>query len=89
MSEPTPYLLEFPCEFPIKAIGRGGDDFAARVAAIVRRHAPDQEHCPVSCRPSKGGKFTAVTIGLQAHSQAQLDAIYRDLNACVEVIMVL
>ena len=37
MSEET--LLEFPCAFPIKAMGRAEADFEALVVQIVRRHA--------------------------------------------------
>ena len=31
-------LFEFPCRFPLKAMGRVADDFEATVVAIVRRH---------------------------------------------------
>jgi uncharacterized protein len=89
MSEPSPSLLEFPCDFPIKAFGRSRDDFDARVAEIVRRHVDDlKEHAVVS-RSSRGGKFTSVTVTLRATSQAQLDAIYRDLSSCPDILMVL
>ena len=32
--------LEFPVDFPLKAIGTGVDDFEAVVLEIVRRHVP-------------------------------------------------
>ncbi|QSA97075.1 YbeD family protein [Methylococcus sp. EFPC2] len=89
MSEPRPPLLEFPCDFPIKAFGRCGEDFDLRVVEIVRRHAPDLGENAVSSRPSTGGKFAAVTIVVRARDQAQLDAIYRDLSASPDVIMAL
>jgi len=87
MSERAASLLEFPCDFPVKAFGRGGEDFDLRVVEIVRRHAPDLGESAVSSRASKGGRFTAVTITVRAHSQTQLDAIYRDLSASDHVIM--
>ncbi len=31
--------IEFPCDYPIKIIGLGEDDFAGRMLALVQRHA--------------------------------------------------
>lgn len=81
-------LLEFPCEFPIKAIGRG-DDLLERVYALLSPHAPDLEQTALSSRPSGNGNFIAVTVTITATSQAQLDAIYHELTRCEQVIMAL
>ncbi len=86
---PSESPLQFPCEFPIKAFGLDGGDFARLVADIARRHAPGLQDSAVVSRPSKGGKYLAVTVLVQAESKAQLDAIYRDLGACPEVVMAL
>jgi putative lipoic acid-binding regulatory protein len=83
-------LLQFPCEFPIKAVGLTQETLEITVITIVNRHAPGQlTEAGVTCRPSKGGKYTAVTINLRAQSQAQLDAIYRDLSSSPDIMMVL
>lgn len=82
-------LLEFPCDFPIKAFGLSREDLPALVAAIVRRHAPDLGEGAVSWRQSGGGKYTAVTVTVRARSKAQLDAIYRELTACLDIATVL
>lgn len=90
MSEQTaPPLLEFPCDFPIKAFGPGSDDFPTRVADIVRVHAPDLQESSIVSRPSKGGRYMAVTVVVRAINQDQLDAIYRDLSANADVLMAL
>lgn len=81
--------LQFPCEFPIKAFGLGAAGFDALVAGIVRRHVPDFPETAVSSRPSKGGKYEAVTVVVVVESRDQLDAIYRDLTADPAVIMAL
>lgn len=81
--------LKFPCEFPIKAMGPADDGFDALVVGIVRRHAPDLSEGAVSSRPSRGGKYLSVTVMVPATSRAQLDAIYQDLHACGQVLMVL
>lgn len=82
-------LLEFPCQFAIKAMGKARDDFDAIVVEIVRRHVEDIREGAVTSRPSKGGNYTAVTVVIEATSRSQLDAIYLDLTACPDVLMAL
>jgi putative lipoic acid-binding regulatory protein len=43
----------------------------------------------VTRRLSSGGKYLAVTATIIAESRAQLDDIYRDLNAQERVVMAL
>ena len=84
-------LLEFPCRFPIKAMGRGNGAFEAIVVQIVRAHAelwPGEDE-PVRTKPSRNGNFVGVTVVVEATSQAQLDAIYQDLTDCPDVLMAL
>lgn len=85
----VPPLLEFPCDFPLKVFGAGNEGFVDRVAAIVRRHAPDLETDCIRSRASKEGRYLAVTVRLRARSQDQIDSIYRDLSADPEVLMAL
>ncbi len=90
-------LLEFPCEFPIKAMGKaensdgGGDElpFDALVVSLIRKHAPDIREGAIKTRPSKNGNFISVTVTITATSKAQLDAIYYDLTAEKRVLMAL
>lgn len=80
-------LLEFPCEFAIKAFGRHGTDFEQTVYALVKAHAPELTTDNLSSRESSGGRYVAVTASINAQSKAQLDAIYRDLSASEQVLM--
>ncbi len=89
MSEQGPTLLEFPCDFPIKIMGRSGEDFDTEVIALVRRHVPDLSEGAISLRASRGGNYLSVTVTVRATSQEQLDAIYRDITACDKVVMAL
>lgn len=82
-------LLEFPCQFAIKAMGLSRDDFDAIVVEIVRRHVDDLHEGAVTTRPSSGGKYTAVTVMIEATSRAQLDAIYQALTDSPDVLMAL
>ena len=89
MSEPQDSLFEFPCQFPIKAMGRADGDFASVVVEIVSRHAPGVDATAMCVRPSRGGKWIAVTLTIEAQSRPQLDAIYRDLSAHEQVVWAL
>jgi uncharacterized protein len=82
-------LLEFPCDFPIKVMGRAEPGFDALVVELVRRHCPDLREGAVKVRPSKGGKWVSVTVTMRAESKSQLDAIYLDLTAHEKVVMAL
>jgi putative lipoic acid-binding regulatory protein len=89
VSDETETLFEFPCDYPIKVMGRMEPGFDSLVLELVRRHAPDIREGAVSSRPSKGGKWISVTVTLRAESKSQLDAIYLDLTAHEKVVMAL
>jgi putative lipoic acid-binding regulatory protein len=81
--------LKFPCEFPIKVMGRTQDGFAQAVVAVVRRHAPDFDPATLEMRSSRAGNYLSVTATIHATSRAQLDDLYRDLTSHPMVTMVL
>ena len=87
--EPELELLTFPCNFPIKAMGKAEDDFDHLVIQIIRKHAPDLPEDAVKARLSNGGNFVSVTVTVWAESKAQLDNIYMDLTANERVLMAL
>lgn len=82
-------LLEFPCQFPIKVMGLAGQDFDTLVIEIVKRHVTCLDDNAVRLRPSREGKYTAMTVTIEAHSQQHLDAIYIDLSTHERILMVL
>jgi hypothetical protein len=89
ISDPDQPPLQFPCTFPIKAMGLASGTFASVVVGIVRRHVPEVAEAAITVRPSAAGKYLAVTVTIEARSQVQLDAIYQDLVACEQVLMAL
>jgi putative lipoic acid-binding regulatory protein len=90
MTEPaSPSLLTFPCDFPVKVIGRKEPDFESSVLVIFRRHVATLPPEAVSTRDSGGGKFTALTVTVTATSQQQLDDLYRELSRAPAVLMAL
>jgi len=63
--------------------------FEAEMVKIARKHVPHLEDAAVVSRPSKTGKYLALTLTIQAESQAQLDDIYREFSAHKDVRMTL
>ena len=82
-------LLEFPCRFPIKAMGLDEAEFEAHVLQIISAHVDDIGPDDVSIRPSSKGKFLAVTVTIVAQSQEHLDRVYRNLTASERILYVL
>lgn len=87
MSDNT--LLEFPCRFPVKVVGRDEPEFHAALEAILAEHVRDRENLALSDRSSREGRFISITVTLNATSREELDALYRALSASEHVIMAL
>ena len=81
--------LAFPCDFPIKVMGRKQPGFAQAVTDIVVKHAPDFDLSTVEMRPSRKGRYLSITCVVRATSREQLDALYQELCDHPSVVMVL
>lgn len=81
--------LQFPCEFAIKAFGLASDEFEVTVLTIIRNHVETLREDAIKNRPSKDGKYIALTIMIEAESKEQLDAIYGELSSHPLVLMAL
>ena len=84
-SEEQETLFEFPCEFPVKAMGKTCAELEVAVIEIMNRHVPDLCEGALKMRPSSKGTYTAITVIIQAQSKAQLDSIYMELTACEHI----
>ena len=82
-------LLKFPCDFPLKVMGRRSDDFRSIVLGIVQKHAGDIEAGRIEERPSRDGNYLSLTCTFAAQSREQLDALYKELTSCERVLVVL
>lgn len=87
--ENQPELIGFPCRFPIKVMGRAEAGFREQALKLVEQHAGRVDEQDVRATASRNRKFTALTITINASSQAQLDKIYQDLTDCEEVLVAL
>ncbi|MCG6869761.1 MAG: DUF493 domain-containing protein [Gammaproteobacteria bacterium] len=89
MDERDEDILEFPCDFPIKAMGLSRPGFRERVVEIVGNHVAFVSEHAVKSTSSATGKYTSVTVLITASSRVQLDRIYQELTDCEDVIMAL
>lgn len=87
--QPNEGKLQFPCEFTFKIIGKANSKFEGEVIAIMRSHFPQMSEGAVTIKHSRNTNYLALSITVNATSQAQLDAAYRDLTAHPETLFVL
>lgn len=82
-------LIEYPCDFPIKIMGKAQQNFTRTAVSIVKHHAPDFDEATVELRESKGGNYLSITCTIRATSRDQLDALYLALtsNSMVSVVL--
>lgn len=88
-SETSISLLEFPCRFPIKVMGRQDEDFERIVSEIIFSHARLMADEGLRITPSRAGTYVSITAVIEATSQQQLDTIYQALTDCEHVLMAL
>lgn len=79
-------VIKFPCEFPIKAMGRATPELEIAVLEIMNRHVPDLGEGAVRTRKSRNGNYLSITVTIQARSREQLDAIYMELTSCEHIV---
>jgi putative lipoic acid-binding regulatory protein len=82
-------LLAFPCDFPIKVMGKRQAVFAQTMVDIVKRHAPDFDPASLEMRASREATYLSLTLTIRATSREQLDELYRELCDHPMVTMVL
>jgi len=87
MSDET--LLEFPCDFPIKIMGKESAEFQSLARSLVEKHTGPLADDAVVSALSRKGTFVSVTVTVVAQSQEQLDDIYRELTSNEAVLMAL
>ncbi len=82
-------LLDFPCDFPIKMMGREQPEFRDAAVALIERHTGKIRSDAIRTALSRNGNFLSVTIMIKAQSQQQLDDIYSDLTEHEEILVAL
>ena len=82
-------VMQFPCDFPVKVMGRDTESFRSLTLAIVERHAGPLAAGSITERNSRQGRFLALTYTIRAESKAQLNRIYQDLTDSGVVLVAL
>ncbi len=89
MSDDAATGLEFPCDYPVKAMVRTGQGVQDQVLEAIRQHAALSDAEPIRVRPSRNGRFESVTVTVQAESREQLERVYGELRGLDVVVMML
>ncbi|MEZ5553888.1 YbeD family protein [Haliea sp.] len=89
MTAQEPPKIEFPCEYPIKVLGRSSEDFRSLIVTVFERHAPGFDQETIVVKGSSKGTFTSLTITITATGPEQLRALHQDLMATGQVQMVI
>jgi uncharacterized protein len=74
-------LITFPCDFPIKVMGRTQADFSAEMIKTIQKHAPTFDASKIEMKGSSKGNYTSLTCLCHVESKLQLDNIYRALTS--------
>ena len=82
-------LIEFPCHYEVKVMGKDNHDFHSEVRRIVSVHCEAVEDHHFRQRSSSKGKFISVTAKVYVENRAHLEALYGDLRASDHVLYTL
>lgn len=86
-----PYdVLDFPCRFEIKVMGRPSNRFRALVGKIFTQHLNTSEDLlQILEKHSRNGRYVSMTYIIWARYKEQIRGIYVDLSRCDGVVMTL
>ncbi|MDI9818221.1 MULTISPECIES: YbeD family protein [unclassified Legionella] len=82
-------IIEFPCDFPLKVIGKHTVDFFKEISDITRKHFPPTLDEAIRYQESQQGNYISITITVYVEDQMTLDAFYLELTKHPDVKMVL
>ncbi|HJP12124.1 MAG TPA: DUF493 domain-containing protein [Gammaproteobacteria bacterium] len=82
-------VFNFPCDYPIKIIGKDRPDFESTVRNIIELHVGKLHNNQITSKESSKGAYISLTVRIIASSRSQLDAINRSLQNCPMVAYLL
>ena len=88
-NNPEKSLIEYPCDFPIKVMGKNNPDFKSAVIHMCQQFDPNFNLDSIEVRSSKENKYIGLTVLIHATSREQLDEVYRTLSTHPLVSVVL
>lgn len=82
-------LIDYPCDFPIKVMGKQDPGLAQALTEVVQIYDPGFDPATVEIRMSTKGNYVGLTFTVKATSREQLDELYRALHGHPLVSVVL
>jgi uncharacterized protein len=82
-------LIDFPCSFTIKIMGKQHDLFLVTIEDVIKQHIQNFSRDQIKTRPSAQGNYLAISAEVYVYNQNQLDDLYRELSSHPMVSMVL
>lgn len=79
MQDQEPPRIEFPCDYPVKVLGRRVPEFEDVVVEVIERHSPGFSRESISLRASREGTFVSLSVQITATGKDQLRALHQDL----------
>ena len=73
-------LIDFPCDYKLKAMGHNTEEFIELVFEITQRYAPEVSRESMKVTDSKGKKYISVNITFYATCIEQIHGVYGDLK---------
>lgn len=70
-------------------MGRNDTLFRASALTIIQQHYPNITQADLDQKLSKNAQYLSLTLNIVAQNQPTLDALYRDLSASPNILMVL
>ncbi len=89
ISDKSAKLIEFPCKFPIKVLGKDCKEFYKAVTSIMHSHSQNFSEEKAQKNKSKKGKYISFTCIVDVNNQNELDKIYIDLSQNNNILFVL
>ena len=73
-------LLEFPCDFDIKVMGKSAENFSESIIAIIKKYDVTFNASKIEMKGSSNGKYISLTCNVYVISQKQLNKMYVELS---------
>jgi putative lipoic acid-binding regulatory protein len=86
---PEESLIKYPCDFPIKVMGKAVEGYQSAIESVVLNFDPNFNVQTIERRPSKNGNYLGLTVTVRVTSREQLDELYRTLSTHPMVSVVL
>ena len=80
-TEPTSEeLFNFPCDYPIKIMGKDCNELNITMCSIIERHVGKIHPNQITSKKSSKGSYISYTVRIVATSRSQLDSINQELQ---------